>query len=274
MLDLAWKMIRAHRGGLVGTFVALLGASALITACGIILQSGLSPGVAPQRYAGAAVVVGGPANVAVTRNGKTKHKPLTERATLPVVLVDRVAQVRGVRTAIGDVSFPAEVIDRHGEPVTAGDGSLGHGWASAALTPVTLASGHPPTTVGEVVLDAVLARRARVTSGDRIQVMAGSAPATYQVSGVARSRGADRRPALFFADPEAERIAGRPEPSTPSACWPRRTPTPAPSRNASARPCAAPVSRSPPARPAAASSSTTYGRPAATFRRWPEHSPA
>ncbi|MEV0400685.1 ABC transporter permease [Actinoallomurus sp. NPDC050550] len=210
MTVLAWKMIRAHRGGLMGTFVALLGASALITACGIILQSGLSAGVAPQRYAGAAVVVGGPANVAVTRNGKTKHKPLTERATLPAALVDRVAHVRGVRTAIGDVSFPAEVIDRHGEPVTAGDGSLGHGWASAALTPVALASGRPPTAVGEIVLDAVLARRARVTSGDRIQVMAGSAPATYQVSGVARSRGADRSPALFFADPEAERIAARP----------------------------------------------------------------
>ncbi|MEV5751003.1 FtsX-like permease family protein [Actinoallomurus sp. NPDC052308] len=210
VLDLAWKMIRAHRGGLMGAFVALLGASALITACGIILQSGLSAGVAPQRYAGAAVVVGGPTNVAVTRGGKTKHKPLTERATLPTALVDRVAHVQGVRAAIGDVSFPAEVIDRKGEPVNAGDGSLGHGWASAALTPLTPAIGRPPASAGEVVLDAVLARRARVTAGDRVKIMAGGAPATYQVSGVTARHGADRHPALFFSDAEAERFAGRP----------------------------------------------------------------
>ena len=43
----------------MGAFVALLGASALLTAFGIILQSGIGDGVPVQRYAKASVVVAG-----------------------------------------------------------------------------------------------------------------------------------------------------------------------------------------------------------------------
>lgn len=206
MLDLTWKMMRARPGGLAGAFVALLGAAALITACGTLLQSGLSPGAAPERYAGADAVVGGPTSVPIARNGKTKSKPLTERAPLPAELVGRVARVPGVRAAIADRSFPADLVDRKGAVVSGGSG---HGWASAALRPGALASGRAPAGRGEVVLDKGLARRAGVATGDSVQVMAGAAPVAYRVSGVTTASGG-RRPGLYFAEPEAVRLSGQP----------------------------------------------------------------
>ncbi len=57
MFALAWKTIRARRTELAAAFVAVFAGSALITASGVLLESGLRSGVPPQRYAAAAVVI-------------------------------------------------------------------------------------------------------------------------------------------------------------------------------------------------------------------------
>lgn len=214
------RTLRAHTGGLVAPFVALLGACALITAFGIVLGSGLAVGVAPQRYAGASVVVGPKHDIAIRdtdAGGRTRTEPTTEDPGLPAALVERVAAVPGVRAALGDRSFPASVVGPDGVPAARRDGRpvFGHGWSSAALTPVVPQAGRAPTGADEVVVDADFARRVRVRPGDTVRVVTPGRDAAYRVVGIARSaagaaRSAPREAALYFDDARADRLGAVP----------------------------------------------------------------
>ena len=88
-------------------------------------------------------------------------------------LAARLAAVPGVRSAIGDVSVPAELGDR---------AAVAHGWSSAALTPYVLSTGRPPAGPGEVVTGypAML--------GTRLTLAATEPARTVTVVGVARPR--------------------------------------------------------------------------------------
>ena len=59
MLTLAWQTVKARTSGFVGAFVAILCGTALVAACGILMESGFRGGVPTQRYAAADVVVTG-----------------------------------------------------------------------------------------------------------------------------------------------------------------------------------------------------------------------
>ncbi|GAA4504651.1 FtsX-like permease family protein [Actinoallomurus oryzae] len=200
MLSLAWHTLRSRKGAFAGAFVALMCAAALITACGVLLETGLRGHIAPERYAGAPIVVGADQQVHWTKHKKhkvkTKSKPLTERAWLSADVADRIARVPGVTKVVPEVTFPAR---------TAHGTAQGHAWESAALTPFTLAAGRAPRTAAEVVADA----RAGVRPGDTIGVLATEAPRTYRVVGVT-AQAAPRQENLFFTGQEARRLAGRP----------------------------------------------------------------
>ncbi|MFI7108037.1 FtsX-like permease family protein [Nonomuraea sp. NPDC050227] len=199
MTDLIWKLLKADKAGLAGAFAALFAASALLTACGLILQSGLAAGVPAERYAAADVVVSGPDSVRVTIGGESETEPLTEPTTLPSALLERVAAVPGVRAAVPDRGFPVDLVIGGGSPA-----ATGHGWSTAPLAPFTLAAGHAPGP-GEVVVDA----SAGLRPGDHVTVVAGTAPAAaYRVAGVVR--GELRRPLVLFPDEEATRLYGGP----------------------------------------------------------------
>ncbi|TDE29037.1 ABC transporter permease [Nonomuraea mesophila] len=177
-----WPLLKGDGSGLAGSFIALLAASALITACGVILASGLGGGVAPERYAAAPIVVAGPDSF--------DGKPLPERAPIPRALTGKLAQVPGVRAAIADVGFPVDV--------SAGGEFLavrGHGWGSAALAPLRLRSGRPPAADGEVVISQT--------------IPAGAEIGRYRVVGVVA--GDTRQPLAFFTETEAARLSGRPD---------------------------------------------------------------
>ncbi|HEX2130657.1 MAG TPA: hypothetical protein VHH15_03790, partial [Actinophytocola sp.] len=79
MRRLALAAIRHRRGSFVGVFVAVLCATVLMTALGVLFESGMRAGVAPQRYAGAAVVVGGQQAMPVTED---LDVPFSERVPL------------------------------------------------------------------------------------------------------------------------------------------------------------------------------------------------
>ncbi|MGA8114581.1 MAG: ABC transporter permease, partial [Actinocatenispora sp.] len=149
MLSLAWHTLRSRKGAFAAAFVTLLCAAALITACGVLVETGLRGHVAPERYAGAPIVVGADQQVHWTERKKdkvkTKSKPLTERAWLPADLAPRLSRVPGVRRVVPEVTFPAGTVRGTAE---------GHAWDSAALTPFTLAAGRAPRRADEVVVDA------------------------------------------------------------------------------------------------------------------------
>lgn len=199
MRSLAWSTLRTRKGAFAGAFVALMCAAALVTACGVLLETGLRGGVPAERYAGAPIMVGADQQVHWTKHKKdkvkTKSKPLTERAWLPAGIAQRIARVPGVRQVVPEVTFLAQ---------TAHGTAQGHAWDSAALTPFTLAAGRAPRTAGEVVVDA----RAGLRPGRALTVQATAGPRTYTVVGVTAQALASQD-SLFFASGEAGRLAGR-----------------------------------------------------------------
>ncbi|WP_436786004.1 ABC transporter permease [Yinghuangia sp. YIM S10712] len=219
MLGLAWSTLRARKAGFAGAFTALLCAAALIAACGVLLETGLRGGIPTERYTGTPIVVTADQNLHWTKHKKgkekTKSKPLTERAWLDAATASRLEGLPGVRAVVPELTFPATVFTAEGGPLEGPhDGpSWGHAWDSAVLTPFTLTAGAPPAGPGDVVLDAELAARAGAAVGTEVTVQSTAAPKTYRVTGIAAPDGRDglsRQSALFFAAPEAARLAGHP----------------------------------------------------------------
>ncbi|MFD0265965.1 FtsX-like permease family protein [Streptomyces sp. NPDC127106] len=221
MLRYALQTLRARKGGFIGAFLALFCAAALVTACGILLETGLRGTIGTERYAGAPVIVSGDQNVhQVTtkeKKGKTKTKekakPLGERVWIPADTAAKVAALPGVKAALPEVTFPAYAVTPEGQVVPGVDGkpSYGHAWTSAALTPFTLAEGAAPVGADEVVVDRELAGRAGIKPGAELTVQSTGAPRTYRVTGIAAPAGGDleQQTSLFFSDAEAERLSGR-----------------------------------------------------------------
>ncbi|MGW3766716.1 ABC transporter permease [Actinomadura verrucosospora] len=207
MFGIVLSTLRHRKAGFAGAFAALLCAAALICACGVLLDTGLRGSVAPERYAGAPVVVTGDQSVhqvVVKKKGKRKHKakPLAERVWLPASVAARVRAADGVRDVVTEVTFPAEI----GAPEEDRP-SWGHGWESAALTPFTLREGRAPAADDEIVVDAATARARRLHPGTSVRVEA-AVPGAYRVVGVTRQALAHQT-AVFFSTAQAARLSGR-----------------------------------------------------------------
>ncbi|MFD4533466.1 ABC transporter permease [Kitasatospora sp. NPDC058397] len=211
-LSLAWSTIKGRKGGFVGSFVAIAAGSAVITACGILLMSGLSTGVAPERYSGAAVVLGAEQSYWLDESSEVRY---SERVTLPADKVAAVAAVPGVRSAVGDVGVEVGVLAPDGRAVGGPDGFpvVGHGWSAAVLGPFAVRAGSAPAGPDEVVLDAGLAARAHVSPGATVRLVVGSVASSYRVVGVAAPEGGalGRQSAVFFTDGRAAELSGRPD---------------------------------------------------------------
>ncbi|MEV4108767.1 ABC transporter permease [Nonomuraea sp. NPDC049695] len=192
MISLALRTLRHRKAGFAGAFVALLCAAALVTACGMLLETGLRGEVAPERYAGAPVIVAGDQYVRqLKESGKEKAKLLSERRWIPASLAEQIRRVPGVTKAVTEVTFPYA-------------GFTAHGWESAALTPFTLAKGRAPRAANEVVVDA--RHSGRTVPG-------------YRVVGVT-AQALPGQDTLFFATGEARRLAGRDGLVTAIGVWP------------------------------------------------------
>jgi putative ABC transport system permease protein len=217
MLRLALQTMRARRHGFVGTFVALSFAVALVMACGMLMETGMRAAAPVQRYAAVPVVVAANQTIPVKvggGDGSVESFLLPERARVPAALVRRVAAVDGVHTVIADRSIPATVATADGRLLSGPDGGpvVGHGWSSAVLTPYILAAGRPPSTTGEVVLDATLAAQGQVGVGAQVRITSINGTSGYTVVGLVRpSQGRGlREGAVFVTDALAARLSADP----------------------------------------------------------------
>ena len=211
MLSLAWQTIKGRKSGFTAAFVAVFCGAAVITACGVLVDSGLRAGIPPERYASASVVVTADQYLSVP--GQPAQQ-FAERVPLPADKTAQVARVPGVRLAAGDVSVQVGLLAPKDGMLTAPGGNpvLAHGWSSAALGPVGLADGRAPQGPGEVVLDADLASGAGVRPGDDVDVVISGLPARYRVVGVAAPSGAvARQTSMFLTDEQARLASGRPD---------------------------------------------------------------
>ncbi|NUK24154.1 FtsX-like permease family protein [Streptomyces lunaelactis] len=204
MLRLAVRMAGHRIAALLAVACAVLGGAALITGTGVLAESGIRSHLPAGRLAHADVVVSADQNF---------HPPqdlpiaLPERGRVPDRLVGRLAKLPGVTAAVGDISFPAALVDAKGQVVPTEDPrTAGHGWSSTGLLKDPGIDGGKPAGPGEIAVDNATAAAAGVRVGDTVKVVAaGRSAAGYRVSAVVAAPGAG----ILFADPTAARLAGR-----------------------------------------------------------------
>ncbi|MEZ0094402.1 FtsX-like permease family protein [Streptacidiphilus sp. EB129] len=238
---LARASVRFRPASFAGSFVALLFAASIITACGTLLQTGLTAHLAPVRYAQTPVVVAADQSVRISvRNGKdseTNSAALPEQARVDDALAQRIAAEPGVARAAADFGFPlllssagsstaAAPSAPAGGPATAQPALTGRPFPAAAATvpsgTAVLTEGRAPGA-GEVALDARAAQARHLAVGDRITVTAPGGDATaYRVSGLTSEQAAQGAGGTaWFADDVAGRLSGHPGRADAIAVQPR-----------------------------------------------------
>ncbi|MDQ3790734.1 MAG: ABC transporter permease [Actinomycetota bacterium] len=193
MLRIALRTLRFRKGAFVATFLAMTFGAVLVLACAGLMETGIRGDIPAQRLAAAPLVVTGSQTWALPQQDPEEDSDaayLPERVRLSDELVDEVSRVPGVATAVGETSVP---VLAGGQRVDA------YGWASAALTPVSLVSGDAPAT-GEVVLG----QGAGAAVGERVDLVVRGSAETFTVSGLVPGQ------AVYFADDQVTALAGHP----------------------------------------------------------------
>ncbi|WP_225844587.1 FtsX-like permease family protein [Streptomyces sp. HPF1205] len=199
MNGLARASVRFRPASFAGTFVALMFAVAVVTACGTLLQTGVTAHVEPVRYAHVPVVVAADPQAHLTTghgDGKdTETEPLTDRPRLEAALAARVAARPGVAAAVPDLAFPVQAA--HLPPLT------GRDWSAHVIDAPGAATAPRP---GEVVLDRAAAAAAHLAAGDTLTLTTPAGSASYRIAGVA----AGTAGTAYFADTQAAALSGHP----------------------------------------------------------------
>jgi len=196
MFRIALRTLRFRKGAFVATFLAMTFGAMLVLACGGLMETGIRGEVPAKRLANTQFVVAGSQTWTLPKENPddpeedTESAYLGERVRLPEGLVDELSKVPGVTAAVGDVTVPALL---NGAAVDA------HGWSSASLTPVRLASGAEPKS-GEVVLG----QGAGAAIGERVELVVRGSMETFTVSGLVPGQ------AVYFSDDQIGRLAGHP----------------------------------------------------------------
>lgn len=191
----AFAMARDQIGGLVAVACAVFGGAAMVTACAVIGETGLTSHASPERLAAADILVAARQHHPVPED---LDPPLSERVTIPSELVEVVAAVPGVAAAVGDLTFPASILSLEAP-------TEGHGWASAALGGSVL-DGTAPEGPGQIVLDAAIATDAGLAVGERTEIATAAGTAEYLVTGVVDAPGSG----VYFEEATAAALAENP----------------------------------------------------------------
>ncbi|OIJ87886.1 ABC transporter permease [Streptomyces colonosanans] len=207
---LARASVRFRPASFAGSFVALLLGALIITACGTLLQTGITAHVEAVRYADSPVVVSGDpyARFSYQEGGEraSTQIALPERSRVDKALVAKIAARPAVAAVVPDLSFPLQVVKKAG----ALPALTGRNFSAAALTAADSSATqkrHAPGA-GEVVLEESAARAAGLAPGDRLSLIAPGGSGSYVVSGLISAK-ADG-PSVWFADGVAEKLSGHP----------------------------------------------------------------
>lgn len=127
-------------------------------------------------------------------------------------LVADIRQVEGVAEAVPGIFGFAQVFAPDGEPVGGGGGAptIGFSWSDTA-SPLGIAEGAAPRGPGEIVIDASSARRAGITPGATVEVLALGESEDFLVTGLATFAGSESfggATLVSLAFEEAQRFFG------------------------------------------------------------------
>ncbi|WP_433831374.1 ABC transporter permease [Actinoplanes sp. CA-015351] len=192
MTRLAVRMLRHRPGSSVATLLALALGAVILTAMGVLVESGLRHHPAPVRYAAADLVVARPDTTFTSTefDGEIyRSTAALPEGTVPDALSTALDKLPGVAAVATDENIPV------------GGQAIGRSWSSAVLTPYTLTAGTAPARDDQVVLTT-----GRSQPGDRVELLVGGVLRAYTVSGRATgSAGA----AVFFSDAQAAALSPR-----------------------------------------------------------------
>jgi putative ABC transport system permease protein len=216
MLTLVVRTLRYRTGGFIATLVSVFVGTAVMLACGGLMETGIRTVIPPQRLAAAPIVVAGNQSYDLPTVGHgedAEHETatLSERVRLGEGLAGTISGVPGVAHVVPDVSFHAEVLGDQGGPSVPGT-QAGHSWVSAELAPYRLTEGAAPIREGEVVLDSATAARIGAHAGAKADIAVRGGVHSYQVTGIADAGRRMAADAVFFSPAEAaglQSAAGR-----------------------------------------------------------------
>ncbi|NEA33885.1 FtsX-like permease family protein [Streptomyces sp. SID13031] len=197
-MRLAVRTLRYRKSGFLATFIAVIFGTAIVLACGGLMETGIRSNVAPERLAAAPIVVTG--KLTHLRPGEEDTTHLTEQVGIDDSVAAKIRSLEGVTDVVGDLTFPAPVAQ--GPAFSKGQG---HNWASAVLAPFHLTAGTAPRT-GEVVLDATTAEQLHAKLGGKVNLLVGGQQTAFTVTGIAAGPAGH----TFFSDQDASRFADRP----------------------------------------------------------------
>ncbi len=207
MLTWARQSVRGRRRTFVATFVVLTMAVIVVTAAGVLVESGMRGAVPPERYAGAPVVIAGNQQMPSPVEGGEAAR-LPERVRVPVSVAEQVSSVAGVRAVILDRVVPIAVDIKAPDMKDGSSVIVGQGWASTVLWPVAVVEGGPPVDDDEIAITAALADAGGIGPGDGLRVTTVDGTRDYRVAGVVApsERSARRNLAVFVTDNVALRL--------------------------------------------------------------------
>ncbi len=112
--------------------------------------------------------------------------------------------------AAGDISFPAAVLGRDGQPITTSTdpANSGHGWSTTSF--VGGLSGQAPQQDDEVALGRSVAQTASLSIGDTARVVADGKAMDVRVTAVVGTNDSG----VYFDDSEASSCPAPPAPLT------------------------------------------------------------
>lgn len=195
----AVSMARARLGGLIAVACAVLGGCAMVTATGVLAETGIRSHASVERFSDAEVLVSAPQSV---ERDEDLDVALPGRVPVPAGVASRVSALPGVADAVGDVSFPAAIVDLVDR---VGGVPTGHGWRSMRVIEYEL-TGTEPRTPDAVVLDDELAAPAGLEPGDSVEMVVNGVREDYRVSGVVEAAGSG----VYFAQRTAREFARSP----------------------------------------------------------------
>ncbi|GGR94325.1 membrane protein [Streptomyces humidus] len=135
----------------------------------------------------------------------TSSVPTGAVQTVPASLATRLAGVKGVASAHGDVSVQSvTVVDAKNRSLgpSTGAPTIATDWFVTHRSPVKLTSGHAPRGADQVVLDADTAGRKHVRIGDTLTVMAQPGSFKVEVVGIATFTTTNPGAALVYLAPD------------------------------------------------------------------------
>ncbi|TCC12320.1 ABC transporter permease [Kribbella soli] len=185
-MRLAVRTLRHRKSGFIATFIAVAFGTAIVMACGGLMETGIRSNVEPQRLAGTSLVVTG--KQSHLRPGTEDATPLPERVGVPIDQLAKIRSVQGVSSAVGDYTFTAV-----GPSITEG-----HNWSSASLAPYHLSTGRSPRS-GQVVASSG-------EVGEHLTLLINGEPKTFTISGIAPQAAGH----AFFSDHDAAQLVRNP----------------------------------------------------------------